>query len=372
MKKYFIFFTIAWIIFIFHAVYTKHAIYGDGNGYYSYTQALYFDRSLDFTNIYNHLEHFPGRDYEFSRIFWNKGFNPYSIGTGITWLPSMFLVSIFSADRFNLVFELGPGLTGIIFMLAGLYFLEKYLLNHYPKRTVFWTILTLFFGSNVFYYTAFEPALSHQPAFFIVSLLLYLSDKKRMNMFLVGLLSGFLACIRIGDVILLIPIIFSLRKYGWRLMYLFLGFVLAYLPQLINQNIQFQNILTNPYLNGQNGHWQISLTNLVDVLFSPKRGFITWTPLFALGFYGLVKNKHFILAGTLFFYLLIVSFWPGGLSAGFGIRLMFSATPYLAIGIVGIFKGMNLRKLVKSFSFFTVYNLFLLYGFFILRWKNLP
>lgn len=363
---------IAWIIFIAHAIYTKHAIYGDGNGYYTYTQTLFFDKSLNFDPIYNFLLHFKGRTGEFSRLFWDVKYNPYSIGTGIVWLPSMFLMSFFSLDRFSLVYELGPGLTGIICMLLGLFFLEKYLSRYFLKNTVFWTILILFFGSNVFYYTTFEPALSHQPAFLIITILLYLTDKKKVNLFLLGLLSGLLATIRIGDTILLIPIFYSLRKHGWKLIYLAIGAVLAYTPQLINQNIQFQNIFQNPYLDGQNGKWQLNLVGVFDVLFSPKRGLVIWTPLFALGLYRLIKNKYAIICATMLIYLLTISFWPGGTSAGFGTRLMFSATPYFAIGIAHMLSNLNIRKTVKVFSFFTSYNLLLLYGFYILKWKNLP
>jgi hypothetical protein len=151
MRKYFIFFAIAWVIFIFHAIYTRHAVYGDGNGYYAYTQALFFDKSLNFEPVYNYLQHFQGRTGEFSRIFWDIRNNPYSIGTGIIWLPSMVFMSIFSNNRFSLIYELGPGLTGIFCMLLGLFAIEKHLSKQYSKRTVFWTILTLFFGSNVFY-----------------------------------------------------------------------------------------------------------------------------------------------------------------------------------------------------------------------------
>lgn len=372
MKKYFFFFAIAWIIFIAHAIYTNHAIYGDGNGYYAYAQALYFERSLNFNPVYNFLLHFQGRTGEFSRLFWDTKFNPYSIGTGIVWMPSMFLMSIFSSNRFSLIYELGPGLTGIVCMLLGLYFLEKYLTNHFSKRTVFWTILTIFYGSNVFYYTTFEPALSHQPAFLIIAILIYLTDKNKANLFLVGILSGLLATIRIGDTILLLPIIFNLKKHGWRLAYLVLGAILAYSTQLINQNIQFNNFLQNPYINGQNGIWQPSVNNIYNVLFSPKRGLIVWTPIFALGFYQLIKKKYLNIYLTILIYLLTVSFWPGGSSAGFGTRLMFSATAFFAVGIAHFFDHLGIRKTIKTFIFFTAYNFLLLYGFYILKWKNLP
>lgn len=372
MKKYFIFFIIAWTIFVSHAIYTRHAVYGDGNGYYAYTQALFFDKSLNFEPVYNFLSHFQGRTGEFSRLFWDKTFNPYSIGTGIVWLPSMVLMTLFNTGRFSLIYELGPGLTGIILMLAGLYFLEKYLTVHFSKKTAFWTILILFFGSNVFYYTTFEPALSHQPAFFIISLLLYLTDKKNLNSFLVGILMGFLVSVRIGDAVLLLPILILLFRNKTNLKLLIPGIIAGYLPQLVNQYVQFHNIFNNPYLTGQNGSLDMRLINMASVLFSPKKGLFIWTPLYAVAVYGLLRLKQYVIIFAVFLSYLEASFWPGGLSAGYGLRVMFSAVPYLAIGIAEVLKRFNSRQKLETLSVFTIYNLLLLCGFYLLRWKNLP
>lgn len=372
MKKYFVFFAIAWIIFVSHAIYTRHAVYGDGNGYYAYTQALYFDKSLDFTNVYNFLSHFQGRTGEFSRLFWDTRFNPYSIGTGIAWLPSMLLMSIFSKDRFSLIYELGPGLSGIIFMLLGLYFIEKYLSRHFPKNIVFWTILILFFGSNVFYYTTFEPALSHQPAFFLISLLLYLTDKKQINSFVFGVLSGLLISIRIGDAVLLIPILLIIINKKFNPFYFVLGGIAGYAPQLINQYVQFHNILNNPYISGQNGLWNFNPVNMFSVLFSPKKGIFIWTPLYVLALYGLIKSKRYVILLSIFLLFLEASFWPGGLSAGYGIRVMFSSVPYLSMGVAQFLKKFDLENIIKTFSIFALYNFLILYGFYFLGWKNLP
>lgn len=374
MKKYFLFFCIAWVIFITHAILTRHAVYGDGNGYYCYTQALFFDHSLNFKPIYNHLEHFQGTKYEFSRIFWNRSNNPYSIGTGLVWIPSMLLMSAFSTDRFSLVYEIGPGLTGILLMLSGLYFIEKYLSKRFNKNVVFWTILTMFFGSNIFYYTSFEPALSHQIGFFIISLLMCLTDDKNaeFNIFPIGILAGFLVNVRIGDFVLLLPLLPFLFKNWKKITIFILGFAIGITPQLINQNIQFGGILNNPYTNGENGSFTINIKSAFDTLFSPKRGFITWTPVFALGIVGLFKNKNFLYLATIIIYWLMSSFWSGGLSAGFGLRLMFSSLPYFAIGIAYIYSKFSQKNIFKSFIFFATYNALLIFGFYFLGWKNLP
>jgi hypothetical protein len=284
----------------------------------------------------------------------------------------MFVMSIFSENRFSLIYELGPGLSGIIFMLSGLYFIEKYLTKRYPKKIVFWTILTLFFGSNIFYYTSFEPALSHQPAFFIVSLLLYLSNNKRANLLSLGLLSGLLAAIRIGDIILLIPVLYAIKDRGLKLINFVIGFLIGVSPQLANQVVQYHGLLVNPYLTGQNGAWQINLGHSLEFLFSPKRGLFTWSPVFLMASWGLIKNGSKIILLTLFILFVVSSSWEAYLSAGFGQRFMFSAIPYFSIGLAYIYSTFSTKTVWKSFSFFSLYNFLLIYGFYIFGWKNLP
>lgn len=370
MKKYFIFFVLSFSLFICHSIIVKHAIYGDGNGYYTYTQSIYFDKQLNSPKILDYLSNFQGRNYIFSRVFWNREANPYLVGTGVIWLPSMAFMSIFGTNRFDIVYELGPGITGIILMLAGLYFLEKYLLGKFSKNTVFWTILTIFFGSNVFYYTAFEPALSHQPAFFIISYLLYLTGKGKVNFFIVGLLTGLLAITRTADLIFLAPLFFMFKKPMERVLDFLIGFTIAIFPQIYVQKYLYGDVFTNPYLTGANGTWGFNFYHLLEYLFSPKRGLFFWTPVFLPGLFGLIKNNKTSIVVTLIAAWFIHSSWSAYLSAGFGQRFSFSAIPFIAIGLAYLYEKFDLKKKLTSFSIFTVWNLLMFIGFYLLKWKN--
>jgi hypothetical protein len=195
---------------------------------------------------------------------------------------------------------------------------------------------------------------------------------KGLNLFCTGLLSGLLVNIRIGDAILLIPIIYLIKDSGHKLIYFVLGFSITIFPQLINQVWQYQGLLDNPYVNGQNGNWSIGFRQALETLFSVKRGFFTWTPIFIFATFGLIKKKKYFILATLTIFWLMSSFWSGGLSAGFGLRLMFSSIPYFAEGIAHIYENTNFRNIWRLFIFSSVYNVLLLYGFYVLKWKNLP
>lgn len=384
MKKYFFLFVLSIAIFFIHALYTKHAVYGDGNGYYSYTHALYFEKSLNFSQIYNHLQNFQGRNYIFSRIFWNtdltkNGFiqqNPYMIGTGLVWLPSFIFISLINivfnlnADKFSIIYELGPGITGVLCMLGGLVFLEKYLLLFFQKRTAELTILAVFFATNVFYYTAFEPALSHQPAFLIVSFLLWWTAKLKLNYkkaIFLGILGGALTIIRIADVILFIPFLFSFKNKVKFLPAVIAGFLIGIIPQVTNQYLQYGSPIVSPYLNGQSGVWQPKFIHFAEFLFSLKRGIFVWTPILYLGVWGLIKTKSFKFLAAIFLSWLILSSWSSHLSAGFGQRLAFSSLPFLAYGLARVFNGLKTRKIFIVTIPFVLWNFTLLVGFYVLK-----
>lgn len=372
MRKYFYFFVIGFILLIIHAIYTNHAIYGDGNGYYSYTQSIYYDRSVNSQEILEHLSNFEGREYTFSRVFWDPDKNPFMIGTAILWLPSMFLMDLFSSDRFDLVHELGPGITGIALTIFGLIFLEKYLKSKFIEKKIHWVILTLFFGSNLFYYSSFEPALSHQPAFFIICLLLYLSLNKNMNYFLMGILTGFLTIIRPADMILIIPVLISI-KFKLKHTHLFaFGFLIAILPQLYVQNKFYGSIFSNPYLKGTSGNWSINLNHTLEYLFSPIRGLFVWSPIFMLSLYGLIKKRSYLILGVLTLAVLIHSSWSAYLSAGFGQRFAVSFIPYFSIGLAHIFNKLSQKKIYLIFAASTIWNILLIFGFYLLKLKNAP
>ena len=217
MKKYLLLFVICLSIYIIHFIYSGHGIYGDGNGYWSYTHTLYFQHNLDFQNIYDHLTHFTANNREFSRVFWDIKAtttgalpNHWLIGTGILWLPSMVILDLlfrlfgFIVSPYNTIWELGPGISGIIMGIAGCFFIEKALTILWNKRIALCTVAVILGTTNLMYYLSIEPALSHSAIFFTNALLVYLwiSNRKHPGkIWLVwGLLVGLSAVIRITGI----------------------------------------------------------------------------------------------------------------------------------------------------------------------------
>lgn len=375
MKKYFLFFILSLTLYVAHAIYTKHGIYGDGNGYYVTSQSILYDHTLNSPRILDHLKNFQGKDYIFSRVFWDENKSPYSVGTSLMWLPALAISSVFSSDPLDLFHEISVGVSGILMILFGLYFLEKYLLNFYSSKIVLFTIISLYLGSNIFYYTSFEPALSHQPAFLLISFLLYWTyDLKLSNIkvFILGLLFGFLPSIRIVDSIMLVPILLLLKVDFKKAFYFLAGIFIGYLPQVGAQYYYFGSIFKNFYVTESVSQWTFSIYHIFEYLSSIRRGLFVWSPIYLFGFYGLIRKKEISIIISIITLWLIGSFWSGYLSAGFGQRLSFSAIPYFGIGIAYLYNMMQQKKVVFISIFFVAWNFLLLYGFYVLGWKNLP
>ena len=369
MKKYYLLFILCFTIFIIHLIAIRHGIYGDGTAFYAYAQALFFDKGLNFGPIYNFLGHFQGVKGEFSRLFWDITVNPYPIGTGIVWVPSIAVISLFFRDRFSMVFEIGPGLSGIILVLGGLYFLEKYLQNFFSDRISTLSVFIFFLTSNLFYYSSFEPALSHQPSFFIISFLLYKTykfDKKFINYLLIGALSGFLFTIRVADILFLIPIYWQILKNSpgiknW--VTLFISAFIFSLPIFWSYYVMAGNPFRISYFDRGLSTYSINVSSVVDFFLTPKRGLFTWTPVYFFAFLGLIKSKKYVFLISLTLLILFVSFWAS-ISVEFGQRWIIGGIPFFAFGLASFIKKFNSRKVAILFSLLFVWNLLTIFHFY--------
>jgi len=369
MRKYFFIFAICWVIFLIHAISIKHGIYGDGGGYYVYTQALFFDKGLNFGPIYNFMQHFQGVKGEFNRLFWDTPYNPYPIGTGLIWIPAMAVTSLFFQNRFSLIYEIGPGLTGIILVIGGLYFLEKYLQNFFSKKVATASVIAIFLTSNLLYYSSFEPALSHQPAFFIIAFLLYKTYKMSAsfhNYLLVGALGGLLFTIRIPDSIFLIPVIYQILENRPKFKFIIVSLISAGLftiPLFWSYYIMTGNAFRMPYLTGDVGSFSYSFKNLYNFFFTAKRGLFTWTPVYLFAILGLIKSRKYIFILTLGLIIFVSSSWAS-VSVAFGQRFILAGIPYFAFGIAEIIKTVKYRYISILFIFLFFWNLLTIFQFY--------
>jgi len=389
MKFVFFLFIITSIsLFTLHTWFSGHAMYGDGNAYFSHAHALAFQGNLDFTAIYHHLSNFPGKHYTFDRIFWETNPtatgrlpNKWLIGPALFWTPVFLLARLVSflislpIPPYSLFWEYLAGYVSLSFALLGLYFLARSLTRVFSLPSGRLALVTLLFGSHLFYYLTLEPTLAHSLHFFLQSTLLYClfstSKKEKFLWFALGLLIGLLAITRptgILSLLLLLPLAKkSLPKKSSLFLFVF-AFFAAILPQALAQQYLYGSLLSQPYLSGAHGNPVPDLSKLFSTLFSARRGLFIWAPSWALALIGLFdpKLKRFrnYFLPFIFALYLIVGTWHAGLSASFGNRFYLDAAPLMAFGLAAFYQR-HPRYTLPFTLFFILWNFALLSQFYL-------
>lgn len=355
----------------------KNVIASDGAGYYAYLPAsfIYHDYKYNFClpghpdnpGYYgNNVALFIARNSE------GKLANKYFAGTTVLMTPFFFtahgiaLVSGMKANGYDFIYQFFLCLAGIFYLLAGLWCLRK-LLPGFGLREgpVALTLLTLFFGTNLYHYSLEEPTMSHVYSFAVICFFLlqtsgYLRSRNKRNFILAGIAFVLLVAIRPTNAVILLAlpflqalinpgekIPFSSVKKSWLLFPLLTGTVFFFLQILMYR-------LTT-------GEWAIDSypgetfdflhPHLLDVLFSWRKGLFVYTPVLFLSVAGLffLPGKRAVISLCIFFFinLWIISSWHDwAYGGGLGMRPFIDTYGIFAIPLAFLFE-----RLRKNFAF---------------------
>jgi hypothetical protein len=306
--------------------------------------------------------------------------NPFPIGPALLWLPG-YLVGLLidlmlSAVGFGL-HPLGYGVGAVwgvavsSIAMSGYGFelsrrLARRLVN---RRAALPATVLIWGGTAALYYTLVTPLYSHGVASFAVALTLWLTYvaadpvgskglKEVLAWALAGLVAGFAVGIRLQDApLLLFPIAalgwIALRRNGWlRPMRISAawgcGVLVGYAPQGLTWYWLHGSWLPFGDLDRPRS---FSVSKLGSVLFSTGyEGWISWTPIVALGLAGLLwmalsdpaRRSRVLAAAALVGILGLVILdviHPYGAGAAYGGRRYVSATPVLIVGLAALMAG---------------------------------
>lgn len=332
MKKIFIIvFLLAAFVFLAHAWVVGGAVWGDGRFYYSYMPSLVLNRSLGPPN-------------------------KFAIGPALFWLPFFTLVHlIIRGDGFGFGYQIVVGLASVFYGIGGLYFCFLVVRRYFSERIALVGTLSIWLGSNLFFYTAVDPINSHAISFFISSVVLYFwlkldAEKKNWPVAILGMLMGVLGMVRVQDLIFALPLLIWIKKWKRKLI-LAGGILLGFLPQILVWQILFTRI-KSPYLIAGE-RFNLIQPQIMSVLFSPKNGLIFYSPIIILALIGLVawykRNKFLAYGGLTLFLLqlLIVAFWHnwwGG--QAYGGRMFISLMPFFILGMSDFINRAKNKNLV--------------------------
>lgn len=342
----------------------------DGYGYYMYLTQLFQHQNLDFKQ--EELQQIQNtycggaQVYQLHRRDNGNSLDLYHMGQAYLELPAYTVGHVFAnmlgypQDGFSKPYHIAFLLNALFFIALGAYFLAKVLKLFFSDRLSALLLLLIYFGSN-FWITAIHAyQLQHIYLFALIAILFYALLRFKENpgknkfLYVAALTLGLISCIRPTHVLLgFLPLfmlkgIFASKAAYWKSLLLFpLAGLLVNLPQLI-------------YWKTVGGSWLILNMHveeviivdphLLDFLFSYKKGWLLYSPVFLLlipGFIQLYKQRRIIFWSI--FTSVVCCIWIFAswecwwFAASFGSRAMVDLYPLLAIplGFALIFLAKN-------------------------------
>ncbi len=245
------------------------------------------------------------------------------------------------------------------YALLGLLLLRNFLVKFFSEKVTTITLIVLFMGTTLFFYSVSMPEMPHSNLFFLFAAFLLVNyhwhHKQSVgSSLLLGALIGLIALIRptdimIGLVFLFWPMgekfdlkqkfMFLLSK--WKtLLLMFLAAFLIWLPQMLFWKYRTGHLLYFSY-PGERFFW--TDPQIINVLFSYRKGLFVYTPLLLVACVGFffMRDRLKPLRGLLIFIsvlnLYIVSCWWDWFFGGsFGARAFVQHFAYLSIPLAAI------------------------------------
>jgi hypothetical protein len=329
------------------------ALGGDGYEYYAFPRSALFDRDLQFANDFAGLGSRPvlsSRGEITSRV---------PIGVGLVWAPFVVGAHVGTtlatwagasvrADGFSMPYTSAVTLASFLYGWAGLLLLESLLRPRYGRAVAALVVVAIFLATPLQFYMVANPFMSHAPSVFAACLMVFLWLRARdlvtrRAWAWVGAAAGLLCLIRSQDAVLAaLPLLDLLARRRTRRLDLVTAFVLGPLLAVLLQVLvwfrmygaDFVSVVAESNWVGQTS------PQVMGVLFSPRHGLFTWTPLYVLcvfGWFGWLRRD--LRLGALFllgfalcvFVNSLLADWWG--SHAFGQRRLLVLTALFALGL---------------------------------------
>ena len=364
----------------------------DVTSYYSYLPAIFVHKDLKFEFLNNSEV-----NYAEKHQFWpetapngNKVIKT-TMGMSVLYFPFFIISHIYSlvndkvvANGFSKPYEIGLTFSSIFYMMIGLFFLAKVLRSIYDEKKVSILLFLVFLGTNLFYYATTEPCMSHVYTFSLASVFMYITmkiyEKNNWKFFIfLGLIYGLLFLVRPTNILFILAFLLykiesfsSLNKRLYWLIQHYKNLTISIVISVLIGSVQFfywkwatGNWFFNSYVGEQ---FYFNQPRIIEFLFSYRKGWLVYTPIFIFSFLGLYKM--YVRKNPWFFSTLIMlpvlvylfsSWWCWWFGGGFGMRPMIDYYPLLIIPLGEILSTkISYKKYILNFILagFVSLNLF--------------
>ncbi len=288
-------------------------------------------------------------------------------------------------------------LSAIFYLFFGIFYLFKYLSCLTNDLSASIAIIVVLFGTNLFYYSSMESAMSHSYNFALISCFIYWYDNwiKKNSMkstLILGVITGLIVLIRPTNIFILIfAFFYSLNSFDlkYQLVFLFkkrlksvliimlISFIVL-LPQFVYWKIQTDYWVFNSYVGE---HFYFLKPHLINFLFGFRKGWFIYTPLMiipSIGILMLFKINHplkwAISIPIVISVYLLSSWWCWWFGGSFGMRSLIDWYPLMTIVLaIVIYRSKNKIILCSLCLILVTLNLIQTYQYHkgIMHWDSM-
>jgi len=384
-------------------------IKGDGVGYYDYLPSLFIHHDLIRKDVTAQIDSLRYDRIAKKQVYVNyKGFevNKYPAGTAVLQLPFFYFTYLTTPlngnynDGYQLPFQRAILYATLFYLFLSIFFLRKILeLYDIKKSVIVLSQILLVFATIVSSYANFSAGTSHIYSLFAINAFLFFTKsyftKRNLNHFVIAsIFFGLIIILRQINILIFLFIPFlagSLNdlKVGIRYVIkhpkkLFGGILLTvavFSIQSLLWYLQTGSFLLYSY---QGEGFNFLNPQIINILFSYKKGLFVYTPILFISLFGLVwlayKRKYYLLFMWFAFFTIITYIfsswhsWYYGCSYGSRIYIDYYGTFFILFALLlnGIPKGIKIMVLILSLLTIPV-NIIQSYQYktYILHWINM-
>lgn len=370
----------AGIIWVYHVkVLNAPKVYSDGFGYFVYLPAiLYGDFQFDFVRDFEH---------PLTLIQADGGLlNKYPVGVAIMESPFFFtahvlsllrdaLTGSFTATGYSNWYQYLVLFGGVVYYGIGTILLYCLLIQYLniSRKIACITCILITYGTNLFHYASYDAGFSHIYSYVLLIMFLYYlcwyeeRDKVNKNNILLtcvfGILAGMIFLIRNVNIFFVVTYIFygvkdlsSLKKrfitvlQPGRVLPIILAGVASIMPQLFYWHSATGHWILYSYGSNEPFYWLHP--ELINFLFSVRKGLFFWNPILIVPVIGIIyayKNRNELYTGMVLFLIIIIyisgSWWCWYYGGSYGQRVAVDFMCIFAVFLATLLNGLHVRQI---------------------------
>jgi hypothetical protein len=268
-------------------------------------------------------------------------------------------------------------ISSAFYLIIGLFFLKKFLLKYFTPWVTGLTLIAIVLGTNIYYYSTYEAAMTHAYNFSMIAVFIYFTTKwyektTVWNTIIMGYLIGLITLVRpVNLIVLLFFILWGvhslqslrerffhlLKSYKWIILMLLIFFLL-WVPQFI-----YWKYISGRYLyySYSDQRFFFDAPQIFSSLFSYRKGLFVYIPILVLAFIG-IPFLHKRYPGVILPVAIVIAvniyvlsswcfWWFGG---GFGPRSYIDTYAFLAIPFAALTSWINRRHFIWMLFFLAI------------------